>query len=195
MAHKRLAQLTNVLDPKDSRKFFVGIDVHKKSYHVAFYTKGCRAHTFVAPADPKHMVNTIQKAKIHIAQIAYEAGPTGFDLARTLLEAGLPAIVVAPSKVARPVTRDNKTDRLDCIKLAKYAARGMLKSIAIPSKHQEAQRCLIRRRHDLVDAIRRVKQRIRSHLLFSSAQQGHTWSKKGIQSLHKAALRHPGRPA
>ncbi|MFU2210658.1 IS110 family transposase [Solidesulfovibrio sp. C21] len=51
-----------------------------------------------------------------------------------------------------------KTDRLDCVKLADYAAKGMLRPIAVPTEEQEAQRSLERRRHDLADDLCRVKQ-------------------------------------
>jgi transposase len=130
----------------------------------------------------------IQKAQIVVKQIVYEAGPTGFSLARALMAAGLPVMVVAPSKVPRAVSRVNKTDRLDCIKLANYAARGMLASIAIPSQQQEAERSLIRRRHDLADAIRRAKQRIRSLLLFLGADKGQTWSQKGVKAMQNVDI-------
>jgi len=36
----------------------------------------------------------------------------------------------------------------------------------IPSPQEEARRTLLRRRHMLVDTVRRCKQRIKSHLLF-----------------------------
>jgi transposase len=64
------------------------------------------------------------------------------------------------------VTAGAKTDRLDCIRLADYGAKGLIRSIAIPSPQQEAKRSLQRRRHDLVDSRRRCKQRIKSFLLF-----------------------------
>lgn len=35
--------------------------------------------------------------------VAYEAGPTGFGLARALTAAGIRCVVVAPSKVERPL--------------------------------------------------------------------------------------------
>jgi transposase len=97
-------------------------------------------------------------------------------------------IVVAPSKVPRPVTKGAKTDRLDCIKLAEYAARGMLKGIAIPTEQEENERSLIRRRHDLADDIRRVKLRIRSLLLFFGVKKSHTWGQKSLESLHEIPL-------
>jgi transposase len=183
MANKRLSQLTKVLEHKQGAHYFIGMDVHKKSYHIALRRNDDWVHTFVATANAAHVIQMIQKAQITVKQIVYEAGPTGFTLARALKAAGLPVMVVAPSKVPRSVSRANKTDRLDCIKLADYAAKGMLTGIAIPTEQQEAQRSLIRRRHDLADGIKRVKQRIRSFLLFLGTEQGQSWSQKGIKAM------------
>jgi transposase len=75
--------------------------------------------------------------------------------------------------------------------LAEYSARGILKSIAIPSRVQEAQRSLIRRRHDLVDSIRRVKQRIRSHLLYLAVKEPDGldhWRGEAVYALLKLPL-------
>src|SRR5947207_495685 len=44
---------------------------------------------------------------------SYEAGPTGFGLARALEAAGVGCVVAAPGKIARPATDRVKTDRRD----------------------------------------------------------------------------------
>jgi transposase len=93
---------------------------------------------------------------------------------------------VAPSRVPRPVTSGAKCDRLDCLKLAQFAARGMLRPIAVPTVDEEARRTLVRRRHDLVDAIRRVKQRIKSQLLFlglPEPKEAKRWSPQAAEAL------------
>jgi len=97
--------------------------------------------------------------------VVYEAGPTGFGLARRLIRAGIPVIVAAPSRIPRPVAATSKTDRLDGRKLAEYAATGMLRPIAVPTGTEEGFRALVRRRHRLTDSIRHAKQRIRGLLL------------------------------
>ena len=43
-------------------------------------------------------------------RVAYEAGPTGFGLARALAEAKIECVVAAPSKLQRP-TGDRDEDR------------------------------------------------------------------------------------
>ncbi|HEY5148295.1 MAG TPA: hypothetical protein VIJ23_00415 [Mycobacterium sp.] len=45
-------------------------------------------------------------------EVAYEAGPTGFGLARALIAAGMQCHVLAPSKMERPSGDRVKTDLL-----------------------------------------------------------------------------------
>jgi transposase len=191
MAKMTLSRLDEILEKQVGTVFHVGIDVHKKSYHVAFYGYNGFLQTFVAPGDPKSLLDRLKKFQSSIEQVAYEAGPTGFELARQLEEAGIKVVVVAPSRVFRPVTQGAKTDRLDCKKLSQFSAAGMLKGIAVPSRTQEARRSLMRRRHDLVDSIRTVKQRIRSHLLYLGVKEPaglEHWSEKGVKALLKLPL-------
>jgi transposase len=43
-------------------------------------------------------------------RVTYEAGPTGFGLARAITEAGMECVVAAPSKLQRPAGDRVKTD-------------------------------------------------------------------------------------
>lgn len=166
MARNSLSGLQQFVSGFEHETFYVGIDVHKRSYHLALRRSDNRAQTLVTPALPGSVVNILSSLNIRIGAVAYESGPTGFTLARVLRNADIPVIVAAPSKIPRAVTPGAKCDRLDCLKLADYAAKGMLKSIAIPTQQEEAHRTLLRRRHMLVDTVRRCKQRIKGLLLF-----------------------------
>jgi transposase len=191
MAKVMLTHVSTVLEKQNGVVFHIGIDVHKRSYHVAFSGDNGQEHTFVCSAEPDELVTQLNRCGGTIAQVVYESGPTGFELARVLEEAGFTVVVVAPSRVPRPVTAGAKTDRLDCVRLARYSASGMLTGIAVPSRSQEARRSLIRRRHDLVDSIRRVKQRIRSHLLYHSVKEPaglDHWSNDAVRDLLKLTL-------
>jgi len=191
MARTNLTRLAEVLDNGNSLSHHVGIDVHKRSYHLAFRREDGFLHTFVSPADPQFLITKLMQTGINVARIVYEAGPTGFGLARALGVVGYKVAVVAPSRVPRPVTAGAKTDRLDCIRLAEYSARDMIQGIAVPTEVEEAERSVIRRRHDLTDSIRRVKQRIRSLLLFSGIpepDQLKNWSKKSAPALLKLPM-------
>ena len=62
-------------------------------------------------------------------RVAYEAGPTGYGLARALHAAGVDCVVAAPGKIERPAQDRVKTDRRDAERLVRLlmidgAARG-----------------------------------------------------------------------
>lgn len=166
MVKTRVASIDRFVKDFEAHPFSIGIDVHKRSYHVAIRREDGKAVTWVCPANPKGLVEQIRRLSIRVSAVAYEAGPTGFDLARTLRSAGINALMAAPSRIPRGVSAGAKTDRLDCLRLGDYAAKGLIKPIAIPSPEQEAQRSLQRRRHDVVDSLRRCKQRIKGFMLF-----------------------------
>jgi transposase len=46
-------------------------------------------------------------------RVAYEAGPTGYGLARALSTAGIGCVVAAPGKIERPAQDKIKTDQRD----------------------------------------------------------------------------------
>ena len=68
---------------KDDR-LYVGVDVHKKSYAVAVWLNNALAVDFVMPADNLQLASMLEKLRIALKQVVYEAGPTGYSLARTL---------------------------------------------------------------------------------------------------------------
>jgi len=139
-----------MLTTKD--RVFVGLDVHKKSYHTAVRVNGREVTTRV-PAPTAEAVRVFLEpyrwGRLHVV---YEAGPTGFGLVRALREAKVSADVIAPSKTPRTPGEENKTDRLDCRQLAFYDEKGMLKTVAIPTAEEEADRQVIRLRDQVVDA-------------------------------------------
>ena len=147
MGRTNLSRISSFVVGFEKRLFWIGVDVHKDSYSIALRRSDNAHITWTSPASPKLLVDQVRRFGIHVAAVAYEAGPTGFPLARELKSAGLSVIVAAPSRIPRPVRAGAKCDRLDCIKLSDYVARGMLRSIAIPSVEDEARRALLRRRH------------------------------------------------
>lgn len=186
MARRAVSSLSEFVEGWRDQKFFVGVDVHARSYHVALRRCDGAAHSWVAPADPKALVNQLLSVGVQVSAGVYEAGPTGFGLAREVEGAGLRVIVAAPSRIPRSVSRGAKTDRLDCLKLAYYASKDMLRAIAVPSLVEEVQRTLLRRRHQIVDDIRKAKQRIKSFLLYLGVQEpvGLTsWSVASVKAL------------
>lgn len=166
MAHCSLSDLRAYCSGNPEARFWMGLDVHKKSYSVAIVDRNEVVFTWSVPANPQSLVQQITDLSLSIEVACFESGPTGFTLARVLSESEIPVIVAAPSKIPRSVSPGSKTDRLDCIKLARYAAKGLIRSIAVPAPQAESERALMRRRHQLTDGIRREKQRIRAMFLY-----------------------------
>jgi transposase len=172
-------------------ELYVGIDVHKKSYHVAFWLNHAPAIDFVMPPDNEKLIDTLNKLRPAVRMVVYEAGPTGYSLARAIQNANLPVSVVAPSKTPRQSAPDSKTDSLDARKLAEYAAKGLLRHVTIPTRHQEAQRQLTRLREQLVAKQTRVKLQIKGFLLqhgISQPQGLSHWSVAAVQYLKNVRL-------
>jgi transposase len=191
MARTNLSRISSFVLGFEKRVFWIGVDVHKSSYSIALRRTDDAHLTWTGPASPKLLVDQVRRLGIHVGAVAYEAGPTGFSLARELQSAGLKVIVAAPSRIPRPVTAGAKCDRLDCIKLSDYASRGMLKPIAVPSVDEEARRALLRRRHALVDSVRRCKQRIKSQLLcmgVKAPKEITHWSRDSATALKKVPM-------
>ena len=80
--------------------------------------------------------------------VTYEAGPTGFGMARFLLDAGHSVQVAAPSKLLRPKGERVKTDRRDAMLLARLARNDDIVAVRIPTLAEESARDLVRSRDD-----------------------------------------------
>jgi len=193
MLSKKQAWLKQVRLTKDD-DLYVGINARKKSLHLALWLNDAPAIDFVMPPDNAKLIDILNKLRQALRMVVYEAGPTGYSLARAMQKVNLPVSVVAPSKTPRQAAPDSKTDSLDARKLAKYAAKGLLGHIAIPTKLQEAQRQLTRLREQLVAKQTRVKLQIKGFLLQHGVDQppGLTrWSGAAVGYLKNIRLSEP----
>src|SRR3954452_801214 len=77
---------------------------------------------------------------------AYEAGPTGYGLARELERRGVQCVVAAPSKIPRAAGERVKTDRRDAEHLVRLLLAGKLHPVRVPGAEEEALRDLVRAR-------------------------------------------------
>jgi transposase len=77
------------------------------------------------------------------ARVAYEAGPTGFGLARSLHAVEIGCLVAAPGKIERPAQDRVKTDRRDAERLVRLLMIGGLVAVRVPSSAEEALRDLV----------------------------------------------------
>jgi transposase len=97
--------------------------------------------------------------------VVYEAGPTGFGLARACQRAGLACVVAAPSKLQRPPGDRVKTDARDALHLARLLQLGQVAPVAVPTEEQEAARDLVRAREDVRGDLMRARHRVSKLLL------------------------------
>src|SRR6516225_177971 len=96
----------------------VGLDVHARSTHAAainVVTGELRRSRFGGDSD--EVVKWLAKLAAPV-RVAYEAGPTGFGLARAATAAGIDVLVAAPSKTPRAKGDRVKTDHKDAELLA-----------------------------------------------------------------------------
>ena len=99
-------------------------------------------------------------------RVTYEAGPTGFGLARAINNAaGMECVVAAPSKLQRPAGDRIKTDARDAAHLARLLRLGEITAVTVPAPEIEAVRDLVRARDDARADLMRVRHRLSKLLL------------------------------
>lgn len=82
--------------------------------------------------------------RLGTAAAAYEAGPTGFGLARAIDAAGMRCVVAVPSKILRAPGDRVKTDARDALLLARLLRMDELVAVRVPTEDEEAARDLVR---------------------------------------------------
>lgn len=131
------------------------------------------------------------------AAVAYEAGPTGYGLARDLDTAQIRCVVAAPSKIARAAGDRVKTDKRDATLLARRLAAGDLVAVRVPPPAEEAARDLTRAhedaRADLMTARHRASKLLLRHGIVWSG--GSTWGKEHHAWLARIRLEQPAAQA
>jgi transposase len=98
-------------------------------------------------------------------RVAYEAGPTGFGLARALSAVGVGCVIAAPGKIERPSSDRVKTDQRDAERLLRLLMIDGLHAVRVPSTQEEALRDLVRAREDIRGDLMRARHRMSKLLL------------------------------
>jgi transposase len=124
----------------------------------------------------------------------YEAGPTGFALARRLEAAGVDCLVCAPGLVPRGATDRIKTDERDAERLVRLLLAGELHAVAVPTLEEEALRDLVRAREDLRTDLMRSRHRLSKLLLRHDLRFDGTrnWSREHLRWLARVSFDQPG---
>ncbi len=151
---------------------FVGLDVHARSVVACALDDrtGELSRARLTPDD--ETILAWLRALPGPLAVVYEAGPTGYGLARFLTSRGVRCVVAAPSKLHRPSGDRVKTDARDALLLARLLRLGEITAVTVPSLAQEAARDLVRVREDVRADLMRARHRTSKLLL----RQGIVWS-------------------
>lgn len=170
-----------------NKRPYVGLDVHARS------VKGCAIDRETGEILRQSLAANDGGIAEWVAGlpgpvlVVYEAGPTGFGLARLLTGEGIECLVAAPSKLQRPPGDRVKTDVRDAEHLARLALLGQITPVRVPGHADEAARDLVRAREDVRADLMRARNRIsklllRHGLVYSG---GHAWTDAHYTWLHR----------
>jgi len=130
-------------------------------------------------------------------RVAYEAGPTGYGLARELACRGVECVVAAPSKIPRAPGDRVKTDRRDAELLVRLLLAGKLHPVRVPGNEEEALRDLVRAREAVRVDLMRARHRLSKLLLRHGVrfEDGHAWTARHQTWLQTVAFDWPAAQA
>jgi transposase len=164
----------------------VGLDVHARQTHAAVLdpvTGEVRVSKLSMP--PVEVVAFLAGFGGPLVAV-YEAGPTGFALARAGRERGIDVRVVAPGSIPKASGDRVKTDRRDAIRLVRLLAAGELRFAFVPSVADEHFRDLVRCIEDIRGDLMRARHRLGKFLL----RRGHRYEGGGSWTgMHMRWLR------
>jgi transposase len=174
----------------------VGLDVHARSVF-GCALDGETGELIERRMTPAHgeIIEWVQSLPGPVNAV-YEAGPTGFGLARAFGAVGIDCQVLAPSKLIRPSGDRVKTDARDARHLARLVHLGEVVSVAIPTVTQEAARDLVRAREDCRGDLMSVRHRLSKLLLRQGiVYYGETWTGRHEQWLRQQRFDNLGQRA
>jgi len=154
-------------------KVYIGLDVHKAQMQIGLAFSGRRDVELYGKSSMdldrfltvlRRILKKYDLEKTEVA-LCYEAGPTGFVLARRLRTLGYECEVVAPSLTPKRASEHIKTDRRDAKKLASLFRAGELTAVHVPNVEDEVIRDVGRSRTDAVEVQKRTKQQLSGLLL------------------------------
>ncbi len=144
---------------------FAGLDVHaRKTAGAAVQLGSGEVYKAQIAGSPTAAIEWLQSLPGEVRAV-YEAGPTGFGLARAARAAGIEMTVCSPGAIPRQPGDHTKTDQRDALKLARLHAAGQLRAVLVPAPELEALRDLVRAREDLRGDLMAARHRISKMLL------------------------------
>ncbi len=182
----------------NSQSFYLGLDVHKRQWTVTIRSNRMELKTFSMDPSAEKLYNYMQKNYPGGKYLTvYEAGFCGYNINRELESYGFNSIITAPTDV--PTTnkeKNEKRDPVDSRKLARELENGSLKSIYIPNQLHQELRSIVRQRFQLMKKQVRVKNQIKSYLLFYGQKlpgnwEVRHWTKNFIEYLRNLNFNYP----
>jgi transposase len=182
--------------------YYIGLDAHKDTIAIAYTIGASRAKPVFhgscggsLPATENALRKLAKKLGVNFRElkVCYEAGPTGFVLARRLIQLGLECVVMAPTKSTRKPNEKIKTDKRDAMKIAREFRNGDITEVRIPPSEDQAIRDVVRARTDASDDLTRAKQRLKSFLLCNGHRYSGsaTWGGPHMNYLRGLTLQNP----
>lgn len=144
---------------------WVGLDVHARETTVAVFDQGSgELRTRRLVGRPHETLECLMEIAVP-ARMVYEAGPTGYGLARRARAVGIEMYVCAPTRSDRDPTDRVKTDKRDAVRLCRRLAAGELTLVAVPPVEHERLRDLVRCREQIRSDLMRARHRLGKFLL------------------------------
>ena len=146
---------------------YLGLDVHRDTISVAVLGPGHEAPTVdrIANDEPSIRRLVAQFSNPGRLRACYEAGPTGYELARLLDRLEVRCEVIASALIPKAPGDKIKTDSRDGRRLARLYRAGELTPIRVPTVAEEAVRDLCRARADMSADRTRARHRLSKFLL------------------------------
>src|ERR1700757_649658 len=143
----------------------VGLDVHATKIVAAVLDAETGEIAFFAMTAEIETTAAFCAGLPRPVRVAYEAGPTGYGLARELVKRRVECLVAAPSKIPRASGDRVKTDRRDAEHLVRLLLAGKLHPVRVPGDAEEALRDLVRAREQVRVDLMRSRHRLSKLLL------------------------------
>ena len=146
-------------------KSVVGLDVHASQTHACVLTPETgELHRKRLNGPPAGALDHLERLPAPVLAV-YEAGPTGYGLARGAAERGLDLRVCAPGSIPKAPSDRVKTDRRDAERLARLCLAGELSFVRVPTPEEEHFRDLARAREAIRADLMRARHRLAKFLL------------------------------
>ena len=175
----------------------VGLDVHAAKIVAAVLDAETGEIAFFALTGDTDRAAAFCAGLPRPVRVAYEAGPTGYGLARELVKRGAECVVAAPSKIPRASGDRVKTDRRDAELLVRLLFAGKLHAVRVPGAEEEALRDLVRAREQVRVDLMRCRHRLSKLLLRHGIrfEDGDAWTERHRRWLATVVLEWPAAQA